>query len=159
MAESHRATVRAALRVEAHKTPTALPKAVSVGVDSARVLRSPARRGDRFHRRCVTATPSVTAIASLLGRIRTASVRLWSPISRSLATLSQRCLLQAVSSYLAWNATACLKALQSGGNELPLLGVLGNSTYRGCKSRYPKATCHKHHATIRILRQCRLRSM
>jgi hypothetical protein len=29
-------------------------------------------------------------------------------------------LVRAVSSYLLWNATACLKALQRGRNEMPL---------------------------------------
>ena len=44
-----------------------------------------------------------------------------------LATLSQRRLLQPVSSYRAWKATACLKALQRDENESLLRGPLGNS--------------------------------
>ena len=44
----------------------------------------------------------------------------------SLATLSQRCLLHAVSSYWVWNATDSLKALQMRINEMPTKQFLGN---------------------------------
>jgi hypothetical protein len=47
--------------------------------------------------------------------------------AKPFATLSQRRLLHAVSSYLVWNATARLKVLQNLRNELPLIVFLGGS--------------------------------
>jgi hypothetical protein len=55
-----------------------------------------------------------------------------------LATLSQCRLLHAVSSYRVWNATVCLKALQRGENELPLIDILGNQTSGIVGSRKPR---------------------
>jgi hypothetical protein len=42
------------------------------------------------------------------------------------ATLSQRRSIRAGCGYRAWNATASLKALQRGENEMPQINLLGN---------------------------------
>jgi hypothetical protein len=50
---------------------------------------------------------------------------------KPLDTLSQRRLLHAVSNYLVWKATACLKALRRGRIESPIMEFSETAQLRG----------------------------